>query len=205
MAENLNKKTAEEGHNRSPEFIAEKVIELAAALIEPTKRKDDANNDIISLHRNFRTKTGMTKADFSFAQRLAGIENEEEQDEKMLNMKIAFNALCPNKQLDFISLMDEEKAEEEKAETLSDDAAFEAQEDKAITVEEAEAAYGDGDDNKPSTFAEDDESVVVGDETASDEGEDDEAGDEAIDYPETEGDDGIIVEGETEEGGEDAA
>lgn len=115
MADNLKNtaKNIEEGKghnskNRDPQFIAGKVKELVMALQPIEKERDQVNDKMKKLRANFKSETGMVQADFNAARRLAEMEDETQQDEKMFNLKIAFNALCPGKQLNFIDAIESE-------------------------------------------------------------------------------------------------
>ena len=114
MTDSLKKAADDEaagkGHNsknRDPDFIAQKVKALVVELRPLEKERDAVNDKLKAARRVFKSETGMTQADFNAARRLAEMEDEDQQNEKMFNLRVAFNALCPGKQLNFIDVMDE--------------------------------------------------------------------------------------------------
>lgn len=107
MANNL-KDTADaaaagEGHNKGPLSDEDKqdlILKLEEELAPLEAEKDMINKKIIKLHRNFKTKTGITKKDFMEGRRFAMIEDEDEQEEKTKNFNLVYRTLASNGQMD---------------------------------------------------------------------------------------------------------
>ena len=77
------------------------IRELDASLTPLEKIKNDANDAMKALRRDFKKKTGIVQNEFNAMRKLAFIEDEDEQNQKTDNMKLVFDALSPNKQLNF--------------------------------------------------------------------------------------------------------
>jgi hypothetical protein len=103
MAEKLNLEIGE-GHNNGPMSDEEKmqaVKDLDTALEPLESAVQAAQKAVTSAHRDFKTKTGITRKDFDFGRRLAKIEDEDEQKEKTDAVSLVFNAISQNTQLSF--------------------------------------------------------------------------------------------------------
>lgn len=110
MAENL--KPAGEGHNSDPLSDEEKmqaIRELDAKLVPLEKAVSDAQQLVTKAHRDFKTKTKITRKDFDFGRRLANIEDEDEQKTKTDAVSLVFNALSQSTQLSFFDEKEEKK------------------------------------------------------------------------------------------------
>lgn len=95
------------GHNslnRDPEAMRAACKAHLATILPLEKKRSDINEEIKSANQEFKAETGITLADFNAARRLATMENEDEQEKKMQNLKFVFDALSPGKQLDWIEL-----------------------------------------------------------------------------------------------------
>lgn len=103
MANDL-KIVAGEGHNGAPLSDEEKqdLVRKLNEDLNPLEDKMDAlKAEITSLHRDFKTATGITKQNFMNARKLAMIEDEDEQKEKTADLELCFNAMSQNAQLSF--------------------------------------------------------------------------------------------------------
>lgn len=95
---------AGKGHNsknRDPEYVKTRVRELAKELAPIEEQERILKEKKKKLRSTFKSDTGVVQADFNAARRLAEIEDELEQQEKMDNLSLAFNALSGRKQLSF--------------------------------------------------------------------------------------------------------
>lgn len=112
MADNLKNDgtagaAAGEGHNGAPLSKEEKadLIRKLDEDLQPLEAQQQATNRAITkLHRDFKTKTRITKANFVAARKLALIEDEDEQKAKADDLELCFNALSQNAQLTFDGL-----------------------------------------------------------------------------------------------------
>lgn len=99
---------AGKGHNKpDPEYVKQRVRELADELAPIEAQEEALRNKKKKLRSEFKSDTGMVQADFNAARRLAEMEDELEQKEKMDNLSLAFNALSGGKQLTFFDKKDE--------------------------------------------------------------------------------------------------
>ncbi len=116
MAENL-KDNRGKGDNNGPlsdEDKKELVRQLDQDLTPHEKSKKEANDAMKALRRDFKKKTGIVQNEFNSMRALAHIEDGDEQDQKTANMKIVFDALSQNKQLNFFDGDDEEPKPKKK-------------------------------------------------------------------------------------------
>jgi methylphosphotriester-DNA--protein-cysteine methyltransferase len=106
MADDL-KKTAGIGDNNGPMSDDEKMnlIRKHVKKLEPLeKATSDAQAAVTKAHRDFKTATGVTRKDFDFGRRLGEIQDEDEQKEKTNAVKLVFNAISQNAQLNFFDI-----------------------------------------------------------------------------------------------------
>lgn len=105
------------GHNQArldPNFVKSKVRELRDNLVPLERQIDAIKQQMKDLRWTFKSETGMTQADFNSARRLAEMEDEDERNEKMNNFTLAFNALTPSAQLNFLSEEDEDEPDDDE-------------------------------------------------------------------------------------------
>lgn len=118
LKEAANDEVAGKGHNsdnRDPEYIKQKVREAVELLKPQEKLRSNANDAMKKIRRDLKSETGINGKDFDFARRLAEMEDEDEQKEKMSNMSIAFAALSEGQQMNFIDVMEEEEEDKKSA------------------------------------------------------------------------------------------
>lgn len=100
---------AGKGHNsrnRDKKYVAEQSQKLVAALEPLETERKKISDKITKEMRTFKALTGITAADFRAARRLAELEDEDEQKEKMDNMALVFNGLAHGTQLSFFEKKD---------------------------------------------------------------------------------------------------
>lgn len=186
MPSNLNKNTAKEGHNRSPEYIDD-YIKKTDTIVTPLenqikglqKQVTDAKNDL-------KKNAGINFGVFDAFRKIAKMQSTDEQNELLTAGRRVLMALSPGGIVNWLDIAEEV----DKDKKTSDEEAFKAQEGEdpnQITVEQAEEVYGDDDqpeitdevegenvetpfeeglneDNTPSTYADDEEPDAVGDD-----------------------------------------
>jgi len=98
MAESLSSNGV--GHNSGSPGAAIRKLNADLAPIESAIA--DLNEKKRKLRQQFKSDTGMSLADFDAARRLAMIEDDDDRQQKLQNLRTCYNALSKGEQLDWI-------------------------------------------------------------------------------------------------------